>query len=90
MKEEATSIYFGNGITFLNAGDTLSDGTIADGRTAEVQFIEGVMTFENEGIATEWGEELCNTMGAYLIPQVYTGKIIGLEKAIENYLSELK
>ena len=49
-----------------------------------------MLSFQDAKIARFWGEELCNTMGAYLIPQLYTGEIIGLEKAIKNYLSELK
>lgn len=85
------TVYFGDGITFLEAGDKLSDDiTIVDKPTAEVQYINGMLSFQDAKIARFWGEELCNTMGAYLIPQLYNGEIIGLEKAIKNYLSELK
>lgn len=81
-------VYFGNGITLLEAGDTLLNGKKAEIPTAEVEYIEGIMSFQDAKIATFWGEELCNEMGAYIIPQVYNGEIIGLEKAIKEYIRQ--
>ena len=85
----SVKVYFGQGIQFFESGDTLSDGTISQGLTAEVESIEGVMEFEDGKSALIWAEDLCNTMGAYLIPNFYTGKIIGLANAIEKFKSSL-
>lgn len=84
------TVYFGKGITFLEAGDKLSNGVIVDSPTAEVQYINGIMSAEYPETATLWGEQLCNEMGAYIIPQLYTGEIIGLEEAIQNYNERTK
>jgi hypothetical protein len=42
---------------------------------AIVNEIENAMLLDNIDVATEIGEILCNTYGAYIIPQVYEGKI---------------
>lgn len=84
------TVYFGDGITFLEAGDKLSNGVIVDAPTAEVQYINGMLSTQDAKIATFWGEELCNEMGAYIIPQLYAGEIIGLDEAIKEYTSQVK
>jgi hypothetical protein len=42
---------------------------------AIIHEIDNAMLLDNIDIATEIGELLCNTHGAYIIPQAYEGEI---------------
>ena len=84
------TVYFGQGITFVPAGEELSDGSKYDEDVCEVEFLDGMLEFQDAKDAAYWADELVNTMGAYIIPAIYPNKIVGLEKALENYNSNSK
>ena len=80
------TIYLGSGITFLHYGDKYSNGdTVFCDDAVEVESIDGIMTVGNPNMAEYIGEELCNTMVAYLIPENYKGVIVGLERAVKEF-----
>jgi hypothetical protein len=82
---EPVMVYFGQGITFLEVGDINAVGDPCEHLTAEVEEINDVMEFETAELASEMAEMLCNVMGAYLIPSLYKGVVVGLDRAVEAF-----
>lgn len=84
------SVYFGQNIKLIPKGERLPSGKLAYTDTAIINSIEGVLTFDTEEQAETFADYLTPILGAYVIPELYTGVIIWNNTEIDKFCADIK